>query len=184
MRRPQATGLQPPGSTGAADQYASHTTPASCAPGLPTLKGPMWSSLSITRTMPEARGKRQPIRQAMSSWMHAGAAWCTPIEQALGQVPAGVVPLLLLQNPSTAHTHSPSTSLEPSSHKQPDTTRLPAALSTTKANQGCQPTPGSPSIRSDTNWKDRVCLPSPNSVSGSFFSAWKGEVDRNRCQMS
>ena len=52
---------------------------ASRAPGLPMLKGPMWSSLSITRTMP--------------------------------------------------------------------------------------------SIRSDTYWKLRVCWPSPNSVSGSFFSA-------------
>ena len=28
-----------------------------------------------------------------------------------------------------------------------------------------------PSMRSETYWKERVCLPSPNSVSGSFFSA-------------
>lgn len=138
MRQPPATGLQPPGSTGAADQYASHTTPASCAPGLPTLKGPMWSSLSITRTMPEARHKGKPFRQAMHSWLDAGAACCAPIEPAPGQVSLAVVPC----SPAAKSRHCTHALTHPQPiRSRPDTSSptQPVAsccVNPTKANQG------------------------------------------------
>lgn len=65
----------------------------------------------------------------------------------------------------------------PSAPVQEGTLHMRPSGSTQRPRHTDKPPTGpiSPSIRSDTNWKERVCLPSPNIVSGSFFSAWGQE---------
>ena len=107
------------------------------APGLPTLKGPRWSLLSITATMPGGREGVCAMREGGDEVGREGCERRTlPSPRPAPEAPLCRPPAPLTPPPHTRSLQCPS-----------------------------------PRMRSVTYWKERVCLPSPNSVSGSPLSA-------------
>ena len=177
----------PPSPTSACGLTTFFTISASStmvnSPGLPMLKGPMWSSLSMTRTMPVWcwRGVWCVLVWCVLEWCCAGVvfvgvmwAWQEGGEVAPGCQQA-VATRATCRRRLAQQRRGPRPELAP---PQPPT----RAHTTSVANPA--PPSASPSIRSDTYWKERVCLPSPNSVSGSFFRACLGARQAGRARQA